>query len=84
MAAMFSNSANLRTIYVSNSWNLNDELNYETVGSSMFNGCTSLVGGNGTRYVDKATAAAPNDYSYTNGQYAVIDDNTHEGYFTLK
>ncbi len=50
----------------------------------MFTGCTSLVGSNGTRYIDKANAAQPGDNSYGDKTYAVIDAAIHEGYLTLK
>ena len=79
-SGMFANNSHLTTIYVSNTWNVSNV----TGSGDMFNGCTSLVGGNGTRYIDKANAAEPGDNSYKDKTYAVIDDATHEGYLTLK
>ena len=69
---MFYNCSNLKTIYVSELWNPNITSN----SSSMFYGCTSLVGGAGTTY----------NSSYTNGAYARVDDpsNRKPGYLTYK
>ena len=70
---MFYNSTNLTTIYVSNAWS---DWNKEGIYSgSMFQGCTSLVGGAGTAY-----AAGVMDATY-----AHVDGGTsNPGYFTLK
>ena len=80
ITAMFQNKSHLRTIYVSNTWDVSGI----TSSNGLFSGCTSLVGGNGTRYIDKANAAQSGDTSYHDKTYAVIDDATHEGYLTLK
>ena len=40
----------------------------------MFFGCTSLVGGNGTKF----------DASHIDSEYARVDTNDTPGYFTLK
>lgn len=84
---MFASCSNLRTIYA-NHWdilaNLTDEerakfLIYhsrQNYSNYMFNGCTSLVGGNGTVY----NSSLKNDY-----KYAHIDGGSSSpGYFTLK
>lgn len=71
MSQMFSGCTNLQTIYVSDEWSS------EKVGSgvSMFDGCTKLVGGQGTTY----------DESHTNHIYARIDGGaSYPGYFTRK
>ena len=69
---MFNNDDNLETIYVSNSWNIDNV----TTSTDMFTGCTSLVGGNGTHY----DANNPTDKTY-----AIIDGtNNQPGYLTLK
>ena len=65
--SMFSNCSNLTTIYAAN-WNTQAE---GTTSTSMFYGCSKLVGGAGTTY------------SVTNGSYAHIDGGTdNPGYFT--
>ena len=69
MGYMFNNANNLKTIYVSSKFNI------DTVTSStnMFYGCTSLVGGAGTKY----------NSSYVDKTYARIDGGTsNPGYFT--
>lgn len=70
MRYLFKNDTKLKTIYVSNTWNVDDV----TYDYNMFDNCTSLVGGNGTTYDD----------SKTDKSMAVIDNNEHEGYLTLK
>ena len=45
MFELFYNCSNLKTIYVGDGWNTN----YVMFSSGMFDGCTSLVGGNGTK-----------------------------------
>ena len=71
MSYMFSYAANLKTIYASNKFNttnLNDN-------PSMFQNCTSLIGGAGTAY----------DSTKTDKTYARIDGGTSSpGYFTAK
>ena len=65
---MFFCCANLRTIKVSSLWT-----NAKSSASgSMFNCCTSLVGGNGTKY----------SYGYIDNTYARIDKAGQAGYFT--
>ena len=69
MGYMFNNANNLKTIYVSSKFNI------DTVTSStnMFYGCTSLVGGFGTKY----------NSNYIDKTYARIDGGTsNPGYFT--
>ena len=69
MGYMFNNANNLKTIYVSSKFNI------DTVTSStnMFYGCTSLIGGSGTKY----------NSSYKDKTYARIDGGTsNPGYFT--
>ena len=72
--SMFQNCSNLRTIYVNNSWALNENAR----GTNMFSGATKLVGGNGTLY----------DPNKINAEYARIDlpesgdTKATPGYFT--
>ena len=70
MTYMFEGSPNLTTIYVS------DRFTTASVGGSndMFADCTSLVGGNGTRFSE----------SHTDKEYARIDTASAPGYFTYK
>ena len=69
MNAMFADSGNLKTIYVSDKFNLNNLGD----GGGMFTGCTNLVGGAGTAY----------DENHIDGEYAHIDGGTdNPGYFT--
>lgn len=68
---MFEKATNLKTIYVSNKFDVSKVTN----STSMFLDCTNLVGGAGTKYnstkVDKT--------------YARIDGGTSSpGYFTAK
>ena len=65
---MFSNCPNLKTIYSDRDWDIDMQINRETV----FADCNSLVGGNGTYY------------SATHGDctYARIDREGVPGYFT--
>lgn len=68
MKSMFSECRKLRTIYASSKFttsNLNNE-------SKLFYDCTSLVGGNGTKFNSKITDKT----------YARIDKNGQPGYFT--
>ena len=72
MFAMFSSSSNLRTVYVSNGWSTAAVTN----STYMFNGCTSLVGGQGTTW---------NSSNPTDKTYAHIDGGTsNPGYFSEK
>ena len=77
---MFRDCSNLKTIYTSDKFttaSVND-YDYEQergMGSSyMFDGCRSLVGGNGTKYNE----------SHTDKTYARIDKPGVPGYFTAK
>ena len=65
---MFIDCTALTTIYVSNSWDISGL----TPNNGMFNGTTSLVGGNGTVY----------DSSNVNKTYAHIDVSGNPGYLT--
>ena len=71
MEEMFYNSTNLKTIYVSDKFKT-DLVTYST---SMFSGCTKLIGGAGTKY----------DSTKIDKTYARIDGGTsNPGYFTAK
>ncbi len=70
MEYMFSSCTNLRTIYVGSGWSTAAV----TYSSNMFEGCTSLVGGQGTTW----SSSNPKDKTY-----AHIDGGTsNPGYFT--
>ena len=77
--------SSLKSIYVSDKWTMDSVKESEEeilpgwtqiVGGSrqMFSGCTSLVGGNGTRY----------DSGHEDGEYARVDKAGQPGYFTFK
>ena len=69
ITSMFDGATNLTTIYASNDWTSDNNISSQT----MFNGCTSLVGGAGT--VWSASNRYPN--------YAHIDEGpSNPGYFT--
>ena len=69
MSYMFDLSFELKTIYVSNKFTTDKVKN----STEMFNGCTSLIGGSGTKY----------NSSYKDKTYARIDGGTsNPGYFT--
>ncbi len=71
MVGMFSGCSSLKTIYAGNGWSTAN-VQY---GGDMFTGCTSLIGGAGTRY----------DESHTDHTYARIDGGaSNPGYFTKK
>ena len=70
MSNMFYDSANLKTIYVSNKFNT-DKV---TSSTNMFTGSTKLIGGAGTKY----------DSTKTDKTYARIDTCNTPGYFTDK
>ena len=71
MNSMFENSSNLKTIYVSNKFDVSKVTN----STFMFLGCTNLVGGAGTKY----------DSTKVDKTYARIDGGTSSpGYFTAK
>ena len=62
---MFKSCSSLTTI-IANDWSAS------VTSTNMFNGCTSLVGGNGTHY----------NSNYTDATYARIDAPDNPGYFT--
>ena len=66
MQSMFSGDEKLEKIYVSALWVVAD------YADDMFYGCTSLIGGNGTKY---------NEGNFDK-DYAVIDTKEHSGYLT--
>ena len=69
MDEMFADAQNLKTIYISDKFNTDNV----TTSTNMFNGCTNLVGGAGTKY----------NSSYVDKTYARIDGGTsNPGYFT--
>ena len=69
MEEMFRASQSLQTIYVDEQkWSMEKVV---TAGS-MFDGCTSLVGGNGTTFSS----------SHTDAEYACVDTPEQPGYFT--
>ena len=71
MGYMFQGSSNLKTIYGSSKF----VTTAVTSSTSMFSGCTKLIGGAGTKY----------DSTKTNKTYARIDGGTsNPGYFTAK
>ena len=71
MVGIFSGCSSLKTIYAGNGWSTAN-VQY---GGGTFIGCTSLVGGTGTRY----------DESHTDHTYARIDGGaSNPGYFTEK
>ena len=84
MKEMFMNCSQLTTIYVSNLWDTT-ALTYST---SMFSGCSSLVGGEGTAFdsnhVDKAYAriddgpSGPGYFSRMTEAYAVYTPNNNK------
>ena len=73
MMGMFFNCSSLKTIYVSEGWTIAG-MSEPATKRIMFTGCTSLVGGNGTKY-DEAHAMA---------DYANIDTADNPGYFTYR
>lgn len=68
---MFLNNTALKTIYVKGNWIFSDNI---STSANMFNGCTNLVGGNGTTY----------NSNYRDHTYARIDTSSTPGYFTKK
>jgi len=69
MFTMFKGCSALTTILVDrNLWHLGSNCN----GTDMFDGCTNLVGGNGTEY----------NSSNPDKTYAIVDGNGGEGYLT--
>ena len=72
MYQMFANCSALTTIYASEDFVV--DVIRDIDDDMMFSGCTSLVGGNETRY----------DANYVDGTYARIDKPGEPGYFTHK
>ena len=70
MNYMFGKGVELKTIFASEKFEVNNVLN----GKSMFSECTALVGGNGTEY----------NSLYEDENYACIDKEGQLGYFTIK
>jgi len=70
MESMFTQCYELKTVYVSNLWDMSAVTN----SADMFFKCSSLVGGNGTVF----------DASVDDGTYACIDTEQTPGYFTYK
>ena len=71
MIYMFHDCPSLETIYVGDGWSVESV----SVGWSMFDNCTSLVGGQGTTF----------DANHTDVSYAHIDGGpSNPGYFTAK
>ena len=68
MKSMFQGDTNLTTIYVGANWST-ASVQFST---SMFTGCTSLVGQNGTTY----------DVNHVTAAYAHVDAAGNPGYFT--
>ena len=71
MSDMFSSCSALKTIFCNDYWSASTVLASST---NIFEGCRSLVGGNGTEY----------DEDYTDAAYAHPDEEGNPGYFTLK
>jgi len=76
-SGMFSNCKNLKTIYTNSSFNLSglpttSPATGGTINASIFDGCTSLVGGNGTKFTTAQVGRA----------YARPDASGSPGYFT--
>lgn len=67
---MFTTDTNLKKIYVSNKWKLNNIADED--GKGLFDNCKNLVGANGTTYSD----------SKLNYTYAVVDTSNTIGYLT--
>lgn len=72
MLRMFDGCTSLSTIYVGNTFSTAELGDY--MNRTMFYGCTSLVGGNGTVYTPEDTTA----------RYAHIDAPANPGYLTYK
>ncbi len=73
MNEMFFYCTNLQTIYVTRGWS-KAAVQESYYFSSMFTGCTSLVGGKGTTYNE----------NYDDGYFAHIDGDGGPGYFTAR
>ena len=77
MVSMFYNCEKLTSLYVSE-YNSETKKGWTTINvtnsSTMFDSCTKLVGGNGTKY----------NSNYTDATYARIDTASTPGYLTKK
>ena len=72
---LFSGCTSLTTIYVSDKWSVPVQTHLPQWGEQMFFGCTSLIGGQGTKY----------DEAHVDYTYARIDRGAEApGYFTSK
>ena len=72
MSSVFKGCNNLTTIFAGDGWNTSS-IYGDYNGNGMFSGCTSLVGGKGTKF----------DENHTDYTYAHIDGGkTNPGYFT--
>lgn len=70
---MFSNCSSLQKIYCNHNWTFAQPTPEDGVdGNYMFQGCTSLIGENGTTY----------DETKMHGQYAQLDGSAQKGYFS--
>jgi surface protein len=72
MYGMFYNCTNLQTVYVGSDWSTVAVMN----SNYMFNGCTSLVGGQGTNY----SSTNPMDKTYAH----IDGGSSNPGYFSEK
>jgi len=70
-AAMFLGCSSLTTIYASSSFIIPSSV----TSADMFAGCNSLVGGNGTKFIEA---------KISNGEYARLDTASTPGYFSKK
>ena len=69
MGSMFSGCSGLKTVFAGDGWTTENV----TYSDKMFDGCTNLVGGKGTKY----------NKLYVNKEYAHIDGgSSNPGYFT--
>lgn len=75
MRQLFTQDAKLKTIYVSEKWNI-EKVNHSDIikEDEPFLGCLSLVGENGTLYNEESI----------NISFAQIDKQDNKGYFTYK
>ena len=61
MVMMFTNCENLQTIYVGSNWKAADQC------WSMFKGCNSLVGGQGTKFIETEYEPGMNTFAHIDG-----------------
>jgi surface protein len=62
MYMMFQNCGNLTTIYVGRKWTVSNNGCY-----AMFSGCNSLVGGQGTKFIETKYVAWENTFAHIDG-----------------